>query len=195
MNVTLQGWLRAVGATLNAPADIADRVLSKRLARPILVQAVIVVAIINLMLLAIVSLLSPPPIEDTVYVTPFTLTILIAGSMFIMASAIARVGSIFGGAGDFDGALAAVIWLQAVGLTIDIAQIFLMLMSPTLAFMLGIGALVALFWCTVNFINVLHGFASLGKATITLVIAMIGTIFAVVVMMALLGITPSGDMT
>ncbi|MCG3266283.1 YIP1 family protein [Yoonia sp. I 8.24] len=195
MNITLQGWLHAVGATLNAPADMAERVLSERFARPTLVQGVIVVAIINLMLLAIVSMLSPPPIEDAVYVTPITLTILIAGSMFAMAFAIARAGRMLGGAGDFDGALTAVIWLQAVGLTIDVAQIFLMLISPTLAVLLGIGALVALFWCTVNFVNVLHGFASLGKATITLIIAMIGTIIAVVVMMALLGITPSGDMT
>ncbi len=195
MNVTLQGWLRAVGATLNAPADIAERVLSERFARPILVQAVIVVAIFNLMLLAIVSLLSPPPIEGAVYVTPFTLTILIAGSMLAMAFAIARAGRMLGGTGDFDGALTAVIWLQAVRLTILVAQLGLMIISPTLAFMLGIGVLIAMFWCTIHFVNIVHGFDSLGKSAITSIIAMIGTIFAVVVMMALLGITPSGDMT
>ena len=195
MNISAQGWLRAVGATLNAPADVASQVLAHRYARPILMQAVVVLAIVNLMLIAVVSFIAPAPVDLVVQVTPISLTTLIAASMIILASALSQAGRILGGTGGFDAALTLVIWLQAVGLTFDLLQIALMGLSPTLSALFGIGTLFALLWCTVNFVQVLHGFTSLGKAAATLAIAMIGTIFAVVVLMALLGLTPSGDLT
>jgi hypothetical protein len=139
--------------------------------------------------------MTPIPIPGAVQVTPFTLTILIAASMMILASALSQAGRILGGEGKFDAALMLVIWLQAIGLTFDVVQIALMGVSPTLAALFGVGTFFALLWCTVNFVKTLHGFPSLAKAVITLIIAMIGTIFAVVALMALLGITPSGEMT
>ncbi|SFR40702.1 hypothetical protein SAMN04488005_1543 [Yoonia tamlensis] len=195
MKLSLQGWFDAITATLKEPDAAAERVFSYRFARSTLLQAVVVLSIINMILLAIVSLITPTSIDGAVHVTPLSLVILIAGSMCILAAAIAKIGRMFGGVGDLDGALTAVVWLQAVGLTLDGAQILLMLLSPLIAVFFGFAALFALAWCTVNFVNVLHGFNSLGKATVTLIVALIGTIIAVVILMALLGITPSGDMT
>ena len=194
MNISVQGWLRAVGATVNAPTDMAGQVLSHRYARPILMQAVVVLAIINLMLIALVSLFTPVPVDVGIQVTPLSLAILIAASMVILAAVLSKVGRILGGTGGFDAALTVVIWLQAVGLTFDAVQIALMGLSPALAALFGIGTLFALLWCTVNFVKILHGFPSLGRAGATLFIAMIGTILAVVALMALLGMTPSGDL-
>jgi hypothetical protein len=195
MNISFQGWIHAIGATLNATDDTATQVLSYRYERPILMQAVVVLATINLMLIAIVSYIAPAPVEVAIQVSPVSLTILIAASMVTLAFGLSRAGRIFGGTADFDASLTVVIWLQAVGLTFDLGQIALMGLSPTLAALFGIGSLVALLWCTVKFVKVLHGFSSPAHAWGTLIIAMIGTIFAVVVLMALLGITPSGDMT
>jgi hypothetical protein len=195
MNISFQGWIRAVGKSLNAPAEMAGQVLSYQFPRPVLVQAVVVLAIINLMLIAVVSLMTPIPVPGAVQVTPMTLTIMIAAGMMILASALSQAGRLLGGEGTFDAALTLVIWLQAIGLTLDVVQIALMGVSPTLAALFGVGTFIALLWCTVNFVKILHSFPSLAKAVFTLIIAMIGTIFAVVVLMALLGITPPGDMT
>ena len=196
MNLTLQGWLRAVAMTLNTPEDAAERVLENHYARPVLVQAAIVVSIANVMLLAVASMMTPATAQaNALQVTPFTLGLLITGSMLILASAISRAGKMLGGTGSFDGALTIVVWLQAVGLTFDVAQILVMLVSPFLAVLVGIGALMVLLWCMVHFVKVLHGFDTLGTAGAAFFIAMIGTIFAVVILMALLGIAPSGEAT
>ncbi|PRY80486.1 Yip1-like protein [Yoonia maritima] len=196
MNLTLQGWLRAVAMTLNTPEEAAERVLENHYARPVLVQAAIVVSIANVMLLAVASMMTPATAQaNALQVTPFTLGLLITGSMLILASAISRAGKMLGGTGSFDGALTIVVWLQAVGLTFDVAQILVMLVSPFLAVLVGIGALMVLLWCMVHFVKVLHGFDTLGTAGAAFFIAMIGTIFAVVILMALLGIAPSGEAT
>ena len=196
MNLTLQGWLRAVAMTVNAPSETAERVLQYRFARPVLVQAAIVVSIANVLLLAVASVMATATSEaNTLQVTPFALALLIAGSMLIFATAISRAGIMFGGTGSFDGALTIVIWMQAVGLTFDVAQILVMLISPFLAVFVGIGALMVLLRSMVHFVKALHGFESLGKAAAAFFIAMIGTIFAAAILMALLGIAPLGEAT
>ncbi|KJZ20236.1 YIP1 family protein [Loktanella sp. S4079] len=194
MKLSLQNWLHAVGATLNDPAQTASQVLSYQFSRRTLIQAAAFLAILNVLVMAAVSIIRPLPAEAAlIQVTPISLGIVIFGSIVVLALSLAQSGQVLGGIGQFDQALMVVIWLQAVGLTFDVAQVLLMAISPTLAGLFGMIALAILIWCLVHFVKTLHGFQSTGRAVGTVGLALIGTIFAVVIMMALLGITPTGE--
>lgn len=195
MRPTLQGWLQAVMATLNTPGEVAQKVLEQQFPRFVLIQAIGVVAILNVMLFALVSVIAPMPAGDQIIrVTPLAFTVLAVIGLVIFASALSRAGRLMGGTGTFDQSLQIIIWLQAVGLTLDVAQIVLLLVSPFLAALFSVLALLLLVWCALHFIRVLHHFDGMAKPIGTLFIAGFGTLFAVGILMSVLGMTPSGEL-
>lgn len=100
------------------------------------------------------------------------------GGIVLSAWLIAGIGRAFGGRGDFPDALLIVIWLECLMLVVQALQIVIMLIFPLFGSMLGIAALLAMVWLSVQMIKELHGFRNalvvflglLGAGLLTLVV-------------------------
>lgn len=141
-------------------------------------------------LLATMSLLVAPDqaepgmVEPTILAVlqnPLQVAVLQAVVMVVMAMLAQGVGRMFGGLGNFADALVLIAWTEALLCLLQLAQIVLMVVSPSLATAVGLFGMVLFVWVLSNFIAEMHSFASAGKV----LLGMIATLLAISVLMAI----------
>ncbi len=193
MNITFQSWMQAVWISLIEPAEIAAKVLTMRFSRDVMWTAMALIAVLNVLLLAVFQLLAPTGVlmqDQVVSLSPFSYVAIIGSFLALLAVMLVQAGRILGGTGTLDGALMLIIWFQAISLTLEIIQVGLLLISMHVASLFGMISLGAIIWVIVNFINVLHGFGNVGKTVFVIAMALIATGFGMLFVMALLGVSP-----
>lgn len=193
MTLSFQGWMRAVWTSLIEPADVARSVMGMRLDAGFLWTAMTLIVVVNALFLGILPFIAPGPtaLEDNGNVmSPFVLTVMIGVLLVLLVFTTHHVGRLMGGEGDFRAALTLMVWFYAVNLTLEAIQLILMVFSPFLSVMFGMIAIGGLVWCFVNFIDVLHGFKSLGKSFLALIFAVLGMGILGGILLSLLGVTP-----
>jgi len=119
-----------------------------------------------------------------------------AGVQFAVMLALAvltfRIGRLFGGTGDFPGALTIMVWLNTVMLAIQVVQIVAMVVLPPLASIVALLAIFWLLWAFANFTAELHGFGSPFIVLGVSILSVIVLVFGLTMLAAILGITPQG---
>ncbi|MEJ6394924.1 YIP1 family protein [Gymnodinialimonas sp. 2305UL16-5] len=111
-----------------------------------------------------------------------------AASLFLVVHAITHIGRLFGGQGEFLGALALMTWLQFVFLLVQVVMLLTTLVLPPLGAIVMTLALGLFLWLFLNFIAVLHGFQSLGAVFVMTLVSFIAIIFVISLVLSLLGI-------
>lgn len=97
------------------------------------------------------------------------------------------IGRIFKGQGSLIQAFALVVWLQFILLCLNVVQLGLLFISEPLSQMLTLFALALFFWLLAQFIAALHGFPSLGRIFLGIVLTMMAMAFVFNIIFALLG--------
>lgn len=197
MTVDFQTWMRAVWTSIMEPSDMARKVVAVDVPRSALWTGLALVAVVNVILITVLQMLTPAPVafqEQVFAMQPFSYAAIIGIFLVMFVYGTFYVGQMLGGSGTLGGTLAIIVWFQSVSLTLEVIQVLLVLISPAIASLFGLLSLGALVWCFVNFVNVLHGFENLGKAIAAVVLALLATGLAAGILMALLGIGPSGGM-
>lgn len=195
MTINFQTWMRAVWLSIMEPSKMAERAIGLNLPREALWTGLALVAVLNVVLLSLLQLLSPAPIafEDQVFaLSPFAYVAIVGAFLAMLVGGTFYVGKMMGGVGSFAATLTIIVWFQTVSLTLEAVQLALVLISPAVASLFGMLSLGALIWCIVNFVNVLHGFESLGKALAVIVLALIGTALCAGIVLAIFGVGPAG---
>lgn len=195
MTLDLQSFWNLVGRSITEPAEVAREVIATEWRRDTLWTALALVAILNVILLALMQMLSPVPAaleQQGVVLSPFTYTILVGAFLVIFVFAIKGAGGMLGGQGTLDATLVLMVWFQVVSLVLEAAQVVLVLISPFLGGLFGMVSLGVLLWCIVNFIDVLHGFQNKGKAVGTLLLALIGTAMGAALVLMFVGVNVPG---
>lgn len=100
---------------------------------------------------------NPPPMM----ISPLAQGILQGLVLGGVAMAVHRLGRLFGGDGDFDGALMLVTFHQFIFILVQAATVVISMIFPPFAFVALLVATGLFFWILVNFIAELHGFTSL----------------------------------
>ncbi len=188
-------WRQLVIDTLMRPRDAAGRVLALQVPPAVLAQGALLIACAS-MLLAYLALLVGGAAIDPVSAMVLDAPIAAAGAQFAMMALIValtyRLGRAFGGKGAFLPAATAVVWLNAVTLLIQAAQVVVLAIAPPIAGLISIATVIWLLWAYANFIAELHGFDSpvvvLGVVVLTAVMTVLGVTF----LAAILGIAPEG---
>lgn len=197
MTITFQGWMQAIWTSVMEPSHAARKVLSMDFPRTWLWTGLALVAVINVIMLALLQLLSPVPVafeQQAFSLSPFAYVAIIGVFLVLFVFATYHVGKLFGGTGTLEATLAIIVWFQSISLTLEAIQVLLVLISPAIASIFGLISLGALIWCFVNFINVLHAFENLGKAIATIILALIGTALVAGIILTILGVAPVGGM-
>ncbi len=183
--------LELAALTVRSPREGAAEVLRVAPDRSALWLAFSLMVVASLMMGEVVSMLVPPveagPLMDQ---SPIVLGLLQGALLFVTVFAITYFGRLCGGTGAFDGALALVTWLQFVLLLVQLVQLGLLLVAPLVAAMISILAVGLFFWLLVNFIAVLHDFASTGMVFVMTIVCFLGILFALSLILTILGLSP-----
>ena len=184
--------LRMARHTVSNPRDGAAVILKLHLPMRALWLAFGLVIVLSMFLGEAVALFMGPPdqaaMPPEMMVSPITMGVIQAAFLFLVAHGMARIGHLFGGSGDFQGALALIVWLQFIFLVVQVIQLAAMLVVPPVAGLITILAMGLFFWLLVNFIATLHGFSSLGLIFVMTILTAFGFVFVLSLVLTMLGL-------
>lgn len=170
-----------LGLTIRNPQAAAQALIASGWPVSARWMALLVAVSVSAVLAWISAQLFPVPADSTENIAPvlamtsqplaMAATQLVA--IVLTAWLMSAVGRMFGGTGRFEDALLLTVWIEAVLLVAQVAQIMLSLIMPGLAGILSILIIVLFLWLTVQFIKALHGFES----SIKVFLAMVATAF------------------
>lgn len=188
---TPTGLWRLLLLTLRAPARAADILVALNLTRAVLWQALLLVTIVSVLIVAV----SPGPMPEAgpvagptpVTFTPFAYATVLGASLVMLVFALHYTGQAIGGTGSFAATLTLVVWLEVLATAIRVVQTVAFVVMPPLGSVVSLVGLALLVWTLLNFVNVLHGFQSLGRAALALLLAVVGISLGLALILSLIG--------
>ena len=179
MNFSAQSVFLAVRYTLTDPAAAARQVMALGLTKTEAGMALAATAITATLLTVLMQLILGPvgdPSMRDLFDRPFILAISQFSVMAIGAALMWRLGRSFGGTGTFAQALSLVAWLEVVLILLQLAELGLILVLPSLAAIVGIASLFVLFYLLTHFTAALNGFKSLIKTLFAILLSVFVTL-------------------
>lgn len=152
-------WAGLLKEAVRDPRRNAQRIVGWPLPERTVLLALILVSALSVLGLYAASLLAG--LEAEFLPQPFVLALMQVGSMLLLAAVLAQAGRMFGGRGDFAGALRIIVWIQLLMVLLQAVQLIAMLVLPPLAGLLSLGSVVAICWISTGLVAGLHGFQSL----------------------------------
>lgn len=113
-----------------------------------------------------------------------------AGSILLLAAAVAFVGGLFGGRGGFADALTLMLWLEFLMVLAGVLQLFLALALPALGFLVSVLVICAFLWILVHFIAALHGFSRRLPVFLGMIASLLVLALLLGLVLTILGIAP-----
>lgn len=188
-------WGRLVIDSLVRPREAARDVLALRVDAGALAQAAAAVTCLGV-LLGFAALQMTGGAVDPVSAAVLERPLAGAAGQLVVMGVLAlltfRVGRLFGGRGGLLGAAAVVVWLNAVTLVIQVAQLVALALIPPLGVLIALATLFWLLWAYANFVTELHGFESPVMVLGVVILTMIALVFGLSMLAAMLGVAPQG---
>ncbi len=189
--LTLSGLWRHTRDTIRAPQEAAQAVLALNLPRSVLWLGLALVITLSTLLASAVLLMVPMPEAGAGVPMPVVMGIVQAVFLVLVSLGIAVIGARFGGKGDFDGALALMVWLQAVFLVVQAFQIAAIAIGlSVLADIVSLASIPLFFWLVAQFVTVLHGFSSVWKTFWAIIMFFIAFVFLLSLVVTSFGLVP-----
>lgn len=179
--------------TVTRPRDAAAFLVSLQLSREALLTGFALVVVLNTLFFGLTQLVVPagnilvPAMQD-----PVMFGISLALTLVALVLAITASGRAFDGDARIETVAVLVIWLQGLRAAL---QVIVLLLAPVSLFVSGLivtASTIIGLWIFVHFIDVAHGLGSLMKASVVLLIAVVGMLLALTMIFSLLGVSPSG---
>jgi hypothetical protein len=185
--------LQMARATVSNPREGAATILRLELPIQALWLAFGIVIVLSMLMGEAVTLLmgmpDPAELNAAMMASPITMGLIQGGFLLLVAHGMTRIGQLFGGTGDFSGALALIVWLQFIFLVVQVIQLAALLIMPPVAGLITILAMGLFFWLLVNFIATLHGFNSLGLIFVATILTAFGFIFVLSLVLTMIGVS------
>lgn len=188
-------WGRLVGDSLIRPREAARKVLAAGVPELHLLQGALLVTCLGILLGAAALWMSPDAVDvvsAAVLGNPLLGAVIQLAAMGLVVVLTVRIGRLFGGTGGLWGAVALVVWLNAMMVLLQAVQLVALSVLPPLAAILAIMTVFWALWAYANFVAELHGFQNpvivLGAVILTGIVLFFGT----AMLLAILGITPQG---
>ena len=188
--MTLNGFLSLAWQSVVAPRDVARLLMAMTLGREALLTAFALVVVLNALVFKASLILSPGSVG--VLDNPGVFVALQASALAASIAALTLIGRWSGGAGRWDQIAVLLIWLQALRVAVQVVLLALLPISPALGVFLVLAASAAGVWILLNFVAEAHGFETLAKALLVLILTALALTFALSTLMALTGLTPTG---
>jgi hypothetical protein len=186
-------WRKLVSDSLVSPREAARTVIALGLSRDLLIQAAAAVTAVAVILSYLAVLVRPgqaDQVSAAILANPLLGAAVQFGIILIVAFVTARVGAMFGGRGNLDGAFAVIVWLNAMLVLIQAVQLGALIVLPPLAALIALATVVWLLWALANFVTELHGFQNPLFVLAGVILTIIVLFFGLAMILAILGVTP-----
>jgi hypothetical protein len=186
-------WRKLVSDSLVSPRNAARAVIALGLSRDLLIQGAAAVTAVAVILSYLAVKVRPGQVDQVsaaILANPLLGAAVQFGIILVVAFVTARVGNMFGGRGTLDGALAIIVWLNAMLVLIQAVQLFALVVLPPLAALIALVTVVWLLWALANFVTELHGFQNPLFVLAGVILTIIVLFFGLAMILAILGVTP-----
>lgn len=164
MDLSIAGVLALVRLSIRDPRSAARYLLALRQPGTIGWMLFGLVTFCSAVLTHLSFALLPDGPEKVIFAPAVSLPLLTAAGqamvLGLVTAATYGIGRWRGGTGSFNGAILLISWLQVVLLWVQIVQILALLVSPSIAEIVGLFSIGLSFWLLTHFITELHGFRS-----------------------------------
>ncbi|MFQ6552172.1 YIP1 family protein [Aestuariibius insulae] len=179
--------------TVIRPSYAARRLIDLRLSGEAIWTALALVAVLSVLAVAVWQLVLPVTSQEGMIAAgPMVMGVIVASVTIALAFVIYYLGLAMGGSGGFAAALTLVVWFQFFTTVLQMLQLPIALVTPTLASGITVLAMGVAIWVMVNFVNVLHGFQSLAQAGVLLILAFVGMALGLGFILTLIGVSVPG---
>lgn len=183
-------WSELLVQSIVRPRDAARQVLALGVPVPVLIEAALAVTCLGMVLGFLGMSLTSAALDS---LTSFILGNPLMGAaiqfavLFVVVGLVLVIGRAFGGTGDFPGALAIVVWIDAVMLVIQAVQVLALVLLPPVATLLALATIIWVIWALASFVSVLHEFENLAMVLGGLILTMTLIYFGAALVLAGLG--------
>ncbi len=192
MTLTLPDLLRLAWETIRAPREAARVVMGVDLPRTARWEALFALVMVGTLLAIAITYLFTGDLVmylGVIPATPITAAIISVSASVITVFAIYWIGTALGGSGGFGDAILLVAWTQFVVICMQLAQLVTFLLLPAISVLIEVAASVISVWILTNFIAELHGFKSLAKVFLMMLVSLFGLAFGVTLILAVIGVS------
>lgn len=185
----MNGLMTLIGASVTRPAEAARTLLGLGLGRDVAWMILALSLIVTVLVMFAISGGTPVPLVPMLDPLSPMMTLMFLGcSTIILGYGIHLTGGAMQGSGTLTGALLVVAWLQILQVAGLVVQSFLILVSPALGTMVGLFISLGLIWVLLSFIDVLHGFGSVGRAALLMLFVVVGIGLGLTLILGLIGV-------
>lgn len=195
-------WKHLLIDTVRDPESAGRAIMATTISRRDIWLSVAAVAALNAVFSGILGMLSPAPPPDAqampmIALSPLPQALLIGGLLVLLAHVLTWVGRmrIFGGTGQIDDMLKLMVWMQLVAMVLQAANLVVLLAMPLLGSLLVVVIVLIMLRVLLSFVNVGHGFDSMGKAGLVLIASFFGLILGLSLFLMLIGVGNLGVQT
>ncbi|MDJ0828173.1 MAG: Yip1 family protein [Rhodobacter sp.] len=195
MTLDFNSLLRLAWDSVRTPRDAARLVMQVGLPRGARWEALLLVVLVSVILGQIttyVMLGQPGVIFGPFLANPVLAGVVQMSLMVIMVFAVFWIGRAMGGIGAFEDAILLIAWMQFVMICVQVVQFAALMVLPAMASLVGLAGFALFFWLLTNFIAELHGFSSLGKVFVMILVSMMGVAFGLSILLSIVGVTIPG---
>ncbi|MGR3713736.1 MAG: Yip1 family protein [Shimia sp.] len=165
------------GLTIREPAKAAEIVSNVRVDRITGWMILILAVTLNTLVYFLSTAIFPVPPEFAalpILTQPYLFWGMLCATTVIFVFAFYWIGRALDGQASFDAILISVGWLQYMRLAVQVAALILMIVAPALSRILTMVAGLYGLWVVMNFLKVVHGFDSYGKAIGVMILSAMG---------------------
>ncbi|MBT8152391.1 hypothetical protein KMP13_00455 [Epibacterium ulvae] len=168
-----------VTQTVQAPAQAASQLLALRIPREGVWTAFALVQVLNALVFTLQTIVTPLPSELMQFISP--LQHLIANSVLqlTLTASITAIGRWMNGQGGFLAVLSCQVWINFVQILALVGLIFLTIVTPFLAGILGYALAIFALYVSAQFISQVHQLGSAWRGFGVLVLALLTVVAAI----------------
>lgn len=193
MDLTFGGLVALVQLTFRDPRQAAAVVKGLRVSDGARWMALVLMAVASAIVMHLVSSMAPPVGPDGEVIAlpgPFFWAGMVGFGMCLTAVLAYGVGRWRGGRGTLPEAALLVAWLQVIQLVLVVLQLLIAVILPPLSGLLDVLSVVVFLWLLTNFVAELHGFRSVWKVLLGVVLTFAAAV--VLLTLVLLPLMPTG---
>jgi hypothetical protein len=189
MTLTLNNLVAMAWRSVKNPREGAAELLAIGLPREALWPALALVVVLSIILANLAALLLAGEAGAAMPVGPAATGFIQLALLVVMVFAVFWIGRAMGGTGSFEESILLVAWLQFVMVCVQVVQTGVLLVSTTIAEIFGLLGIALFLWLLTNFVAVLHGFTSLFKVFVMILVSAFGIAFGLSILLTLIGVT------
>lgn len=195
MTLTFGHLISRAWESVTAPREVARWLMSIEMPRVSRWEALLLIVVISVILAQATTWILVPQGEilmGPILANPLTAGMVQMSLLVMMVFGIHWVGRAMGGTGGFGDAILLVAWIQFVMACLQVVQTLAILVIPPFSGLIAVFGFGLFFWLLTNFIAELHGFRSLGQVFVMVIVTMLGFIFGLSLILAVIGVSIPG---